>query len=517
MINITIDGKKLEIEPGKTILDAARNAGIEIPTMCFLDGHRAETSCMVCVVKVDGKPRLVPSCATRVRDGMVVESETEEVRTARRTAIELLLSDHVGDCVGPCQSGCPAHMDIPAMLSMISERRFHEALILVKQHIALPAILGRICPEICEHGCRRQALDSPISICLLKRFVADLDLASKRPYLPEKRPSSGKTVGIIGAGPAGLAAAYYLQQQGHQCVLHDDHPEPGGILRYAIEAERLPHSVIDAEVALIRELGAEFRMGKRVEFGRIQGEFDATLIATGQIDAATAESFGLQSTPHGLKTDRASMMTSVSGVFAAGSVIAHTQHAVRSVSEGRSAATAITRFLAGDPPIAKRNPYSVHIGKLMEGELALLKGDANSRPRIVHGESGLTEEQAVAESERCFHCECGKLHNCKLRDYAAEYQANQTRFKHERERIRIITDHPLVTYEPGKCISCGLCVQLTERSNEPLGLAFMGRGFAVRPGVPFGERMEKALEKVAIECVNACPTGALSAKRNAKL
>jgi len=116
MPRIVIDGREVEVDPETTILDAAEKLGIEIPTMCYLRGHEATTSCMVCVVKVAGANGLVPACGTLAQDGMQVESSSAEVGDARKAALELLLSDHVGDCVGPCAMGCPAHMNIPRMI-----------------------------------------------------------------------------------------------------------------------------------------------------------------------------------------------------------------------------------------------------------------------------------------------------------------------------------------------------------------------------------------------------------------
>ncbi len=160
MPKITIDNKRIDVESGVTIIDAARKAGVTIPTLCHRDGHPPLTSCMLCVVKVNGGERLLPACATPVVDGMVVESDCADVHGARRAALELLLGDHLGDCVGPCQTVCPAHMDIPTMIRQIAAGKLHEALITVKRHIALPAVLGRICPELCEKGCRRAQWDS---------------------------------------------------------------------------------------------------------------------------------------------------------------------------------------------------------------------------------------------------------------------------------------------------------------------------------------------------------------------
>ncbi len=216
MMTITIDGKAVKVAAGVTVLEAARGAGVEIPTLCDRGaGKEALTSCMVCVVRVNGAGRMVPACGTRVLEGMTVESEGAEVVKARRAAVELLLSDHVGPCVAPCQSVCPAHMHIDRMLDQIAGEDWAGAIATIKEDIPLPAVLGRICPELCEKGCRRKNHDAPVSICRLKREAADRDLASGAPYRPEVMPASGKRVAVIGAGPAGLSAAYYLARAGH--------------------------------------------------------------------------------------------------------------------------------------------------------------------------------------------------------------------------------------------------------------------------------------------------------------
>jgi NADH dehydrogenase/NADH:ubiquinone oxidoreductase subunit G len=121
MPKLTIDGRPVEVPQGATLLDAARTLQIDVPTLCFLQGCEPSTSCLVCMVKIRGPNRLVPSCATVALDGMDIESETPEVHQVRRTALELLLSDHLGDCVGPCQSACPAQMNVPKMLREIQE------------------------------------------------------------------------------------------------------------------------------------------------------------------------------------------------------------------------------------------------------------------------------------------------------------------------------------------------------------------------------------------------------------
>ena len=178
MPKLTIDQREVEVPPGATILDAARKLGIDIPALCFLEGCEPSTSCLCCLVKVNGNGRLVPSCATLAEEGAKVESETPDIRSTRRKSLELLLSDHLGDCVAPCYLACPAEMDIPQMLRQISSGDMRGAIATVKSDIALPAVLGRICPAPCEKICRRRDLDAAVAICLLKRYVvADLHSA----------------------------------------------------------------------------------------------------------------------------------------------------------------------------------------------------------------------------------------------------------------------------------------------------------------------------------------------------
>ena len=220
---------------------------------------------MLCVVHEMNTDSLILACSMPAKDGMVIETDTENVRIARKDTLDLLLSEHVGDCEAPCQRACPANMNIPLMIRQIQERKFEEAISTVKKDIALPAVLGRICPAPCEKVCRRAAHDNPLSICLLKRFVADIDLAKEISYRPEILTKSVKKVAIVGAGPTGLSAAYYLSQYSHECHLYDSNEKPGGQLQYGVPVDKLPRPVLDAEIEQILILGVEFRKGKHWE------------------------------------------------------------------------------------------------------------------------------------------------------------------------------------------------------------------------------------------------------------
>jgi len=518
MPQITIDGREVEVDAGATILSAAEKLGISIPTMCYLRGRETTTSCMVCVVKVTGVNGLVPACGAIVRDGMEVRNDCEEVVEARKAALELLLSDHVGDCVGPCQMGCPAHMNIPLMIRQIAAGDLKSAIVTVKRDIALPAVLGRICLAPCEKACRRRQHDDAVSICLLKRYVADADLQSGEPFTPAPSQKRGKRVAIVGAGPAGLAAAYYLQQDGFDCTIFDDHEEPGGMLRYGVPEDALPRDVLKAEIAQIARLGVTFRFGARVgatvSMDELRGQFDAVFIAAGELQPGGAECFGVELLPDGIKVDARTSMTSVPGVFAGGDAVRKRRLTVRAVADGKEAAESIRQYLTTGQAVGTERRFNSRMGKLDEEEMAIFLRSANAEARRKpSGDSGgFTEHEAHVESLRCLHCDCRKADVCVLRQYAQAYDARQARYKAERRRFVQQADHPDIIYELGKCISCGICIQIAAAHEEKLGLTFIGRGFDVRVAVPFDASLAEGLQVVAAQCVQACPTGALTLK-----
>ncbi|MBN2133822.1 MAG: (2Fe-2S)-binding protein [Sedimentisphaerales bacterium] len=516
MPKLTIDGRPVEVEAGATILDAAEKLGIEIPTMCYLRGHEATTSCMVCVVRVVGAKGLVPACGTLAREGMQVENDCEEVRDARRSALELLLSDHVGDCVGPCHMACPAHMNIPLMIRQIAAGRLKDAIVTVKRDIALPAVLGRICPAPCEKVCRRAQHDEAVSICLLKRFVAGVDLQSDESYRPVCTAERGKRVAVIGAGPAGLAAAYYLRRDGFACTVFDDHEQPGGMLRYGVSPEELPHNVLDAEIACIEKLGVEFRFRTRVGVGvsmdEIRKQYDAVFVGVGALEPGDADHLGVSVSADGIKADSRTYATDVPGVFAGGDAVRKRRLTVRAVADGKEAAAAIGQYLAGAEVTGAARPFNSRMGTLADGEMETFLQSAGSvsRQKPSGPTGGFIESEARAESSRCLHCDCRKPEACRLRRYAQACGARQARYKGQRRSFVQDTQHPDVIYEPGKCINCGICIEIASASREELGLTFIGRGFDVRVAVPFDASLAEGLRTAATQCVQACPTGALA-------
>lgn len=511
IIQLVIDEKPVEVEQGATILQAARKVGISIPTMCYKNGYKPSTSCMVCVVQVEGDPSFVPSCGTLAQEGMRVRTNMPEVLSARKAAIELLLSEHAGDCEGPCRVGCPANMDIPLMLRQIVAGRLDLAIQTIKADIALPAVLGRICPAPCEKVCRRNAHDAAVSICLLKKFVADWDLRRFDSYQPRCEPHGGKRAAIVGAGPCGLAAAYHLAQQGIRCVLFDKNKSAGGMLRYGIGEAALERDVLDMEINQILTLEhIEFRGGVEIRassFESLCKDYDAVFVATG----SDKNEFGLEMTNKSLKTDPRTYQTSRSNIFAGGTAIGRRRLCVRAVADGKDAAVSILHYLRGQNVVRADKRFNSRLGQLAEGEMEQFLAGAEKGLRCPARKEDFLTLEAMVEARRCLHCDCGKADDCTLRKMAKLHQARQQTYQGQRKPfIRQVSNSGLV-FEPGKCILCGLCIEVARKYANDIGLSFSGRGFKTQVAVPLGKVLDEALTREAAEkCVEICPTGAIS-------
>ena len=189
-LKITINGKECYGRRAQTILDVAKENDIYIPTFCHDERIEIYGACGICVVEVEGNPKLLKSCATEIAPDMVVITNSERIFESRKTNLELLLSDHVGDCRPPCTLNCPANTDCQGYVGLIANGQFDEAAKLIKEKIPLPGSIGRVCPHPCEDNCRRQLIDEPITIAWLKRFAADME--RDNPFIPDVAPDTGK-------------------------------------------------------------------------------------------------------------------------------------------------------------------------------------------------------------------------------------------------------------------------------------------------------------------------------------
>ncbi len=285
-INVILNGNIIKGEVGQTIYDLAKNNGIEIPTLCHDPRIEPYSSCYVCVVEIEGMRGLQPSCSTKITEGMKVVTHNEKIAKSRKTALDLLFSNHYADCVAPCKETCPAGVDVQGYISFIEKGMYHEAVELIKETNPLPAICGRVCVRPCEVACRRNLLDEGygVGIDYLKRFASDRDLEENK-WRPTIKAETGKKVAVIGAGPGGVSAAFFLRKEGHGVDIYEASPKPGGWLRYGIPEYRLPNDLLQQEVDNIAEMGVNIyynqQLGKNVKFAGLQTKYDAFILAVG--------------------------------------------------------------------------------------------------------------------------------------------------------------------------------------------------------------------------------------------
>ncbi len=476
MVRLRVNGTEVLVNEGASLLDAARAAGFDVPTLCYLKKTGALTACMVCVVRDLATGRTLPSCAARAEEGMDIATEDDGLRAARREALSLILNEHAGDCEGPCARICPAGLNVPRMLRLLQAGEVGAAARMARRDLVFPATLGRVCTAPCERVCRRTQYDGAVAIRTSHGIAAETFLDA--PVEPGFCAApTGKSAAVVGAGLAGLAAARELVRRGHACRVYEKQGGACAGLR-AVSPEKLPTAVLDAEIAAVLALGVEARfncaVGADLSLDDLLQEHDAVIIACGM--AAPRD-------PR---------------VFTAVEEPLH----VRAVGSGKRAAAHADAWLS-DRPAPVDKPFNSMLGRLEEAELA----DYAVERRLPEAEG---PDGLVREAARCLHCDCLKLASCKLRRHAEDHGLGpQMKRTLPRPAVSPILRAGRVLFEPGKCIRCGICVALTAASEGP-GMTFTGRGLASQVGPALGATLAEGLGGLAETCVRVCPTAALA-------
>lgn len=402
MAVITIDGKTLEVEENRNILDCALENGIYIPHLCHHKDLNPLGSCRMCIVEVEGEEQIQTSCTLKAKDGMCIKTKTPELERLRMLALELLLTGHPEDCstcpkygncelqmliqyigpktgrlkmrtkgfkteegnplllhdmnrcvlcgrcvracnelrgvkvlqyqkkemetyvgtlhnkllkdadcrfcgacaevcptgtirdklidsegkredaIVPCRYACPAHTDIPRYIRHVKNGEYDEAAAVIREKVPFPKALGYICSHVCELECKRKEVNEAMSIRNIKRYAMEHDTGSYWRGRGKQLADTNKKVCVVGAGPAGMTAAYYLRKQGHDVTIKEALPSVGGMMAYGIPSYRLPREIVAEEARIIEKQGVKIEVNTKVEKpGELLKEYDAVLMTIG--------------------------------------------------------------------------------------------------------------------------------------------------------------------------------------------------------------------------------------------
>jgi ferredoxin len=379
-------------------------------------------------------------------------------------------------------------MDVPSVARWVRAGDFAQALAVVRQTIALPGVLGHICPEPCAKGCHRSAHDGGLAVCALKRGLVAQELASGPISPPTCAPDTGKSVAIVGTGPTGLAAAFELLQRGYRVTLIDKATQLGGALRTHVPPAELPPELLDAELDVLLRMGITLRLGcsfgPELTTADLRGQYDAVLLALGPMTPALAEAHGWPWRGQGVLTQ--SYRLGTTGLYAAGAMVIPTRLAVKG--------------LAHVNPVATMKPMRFSVHRPHPHITVIPQTPATT----TH-----TPEAMSLEAQRCLQCGCAVADSCRLRNYAEEYGARWSTHNPTQIPPPLITSHPEVDIDISKCIGCGLCVEVTKQAREPVGLTLAGRGLTFHLATPLGVSWAQALTHSASRCAEVCPTGAI--------
>ena len=396
----------------------------------------------------------------------------------------------------PCRAACPAHVNVQAYVSLIQRGKFKEAIEIIRKDMPFPAICGRVCIAPCEKACARKNVEQAVAIRSLKRVVADVEREQGR-VRGERIPSTrNRKVAIIGAGPAGLAAAYDLIKLGYPVTVFERMPEAGGAMRYRIPDSLLEKFVITNEVAYIQDLGVDIECG--IEFGkdinldimRNKG-YEAVFIAIGKLSekpSLPAEILGEESGAPIILADALTLETKIRGVFAGGDAIQiKPVGIIGAVSAGKQAAVSIHRYLNGQDLKAGREAVEETVWvknweSVRKKPQRYVAKKGEPKPRVSFEEAAETLERikrkARFEAFRCL-C-CGPCAECIQKVGLCEI------------------DKPII--DENLCTGCNVCISICPFE----AISRNERGVA---------QIDEEICKGCGICVAHCPEKAITMKR----
>jgi len=439
---------------------------------------------MCCAVKINGSGSLIPSCTYAVTEGMRIESETDEITEARRKNLQLLLSQHRGECLAPCERVCPVQGRISHFLQQTAIGNLSEAAGVL--HIALPKITCALCHAPCEKACRLQKIKGKTNTVHI-RAVSRHIIKNHLKYFPPVVKLNQK-IAVIGSGPAGLGAAWILAGLGYEVYVYEKDFVIGPSI--AARVHQHPHiaELLEQEIADMKNSGVVFHTCAVLP---ADGHFKGILNASGNNNILYNETT----------------------VVSAGSALKKISRPVDAIGSGVRQAELLHSILAGTS-----HPQYCHLaGPVNNEELNEYSKTASSlSPQTVSD-----DETCIQESGRCLTCGCSAAYDgCALRTQATSLKIKSTGIRHaDNSSSRTHTSMPItrtvqdrLCIENAKCIKCGVCIAITRNTRN--GFYFSGRGFHMTICLAAAENSKSCAEGtistgILNECVAHCPTGAL--------